>query len=232
LTRSSLARDAEQISEADSAEAAAELGLQLGQAAFRRTNGPAVLFLENFEGIVGSLVQGADVAILGSPPLDIRLHPSQRQSLGPTDVGPGLVDAACAVKVQKGTTALRVWIADEQQVSMVVPDSRGFDLEDGQVVSAALVAAAATLEPGRMASLQGRGTAIHRPVKPLEFGECPFGACRIESHLPPHGPQERFRGRIEPEGLTSMLGPGNLGNMILPRRDFGGRATKEKRGAR
>jgi hypothetical protein len=62
---------------------------------------------------------------------------------------------------------------------MVAPDPLGFDLEHGQVVDAALAAAAGALEPGRVAPLEGRGPAVHGLVQPLKLGESPLGACRF-----------------------------------------------------
>lgn len=132
------------------------LGLKVGKPLLKRADGPATFLLEEFRRH-GLGVQRADVAELYDFLALVLFQPAQRKPLGSADVGACGVDAATPVGGEKGASSDRSGTLGGEKAAELGPDTRRFDFEDGQVVCATAVAAAAALQAVLRCYAAGQG---------------------------------------------------------------------------
>jgi predicted MFS family arabinose efflux permease len=147
--------------------------LQRQQLEFDRPQGVAGLLGQVVEGLTLP-VERADV-----PGLDdlavvlVLLQPSQRQALGPADVGAIGVDPTSAGIIQKGAGPRRVGGAFGQQLGVGLTDPIGLDRQHRQLVLATIGATRSAQKPGPVEGGQGRDLGVDLLVQDEEAGPGP-----------------------------------------------------------
>jgi len=144
--------------------------LQAGQFYFGRPQGPAGVSGQRLDRMA-CFVERAYIAEFGWGTVFELVDPAQRQALGAADIGAPVVDAASALGVEESASACRVGLAVCQQIGIMPLDRCRLGLEDGEVVDAAVGAAATALQTFGVQDVQGTCLSVDFGV---EVFDCVF----------------------------------------------------------
>jgi hypothetical protein len=166
----------EQISQAHATtQAGVKTHLKLGKSIFGWTNGPAVVAVEPFDGRMPLGIQRADVPHLDRVPRLVLVEPAQWQALRPADVRTLGVNATGSALVEERARAGRVRFGGCEQGGMMADDDCSLDLEDREVVDAAIATAEAAAQPAVVDSDEARRQAVDDRVEALDPVHQGFG---------------------------------------------------------
>jgi len=135
----------------------------LGQLDLFFTERPALFGFQRFDGWAFG-IERADVAIF-----EFVFDPTQRQTLGPTNIGSSRIHSASAVFIEACTLANGMWIFGTQKFLKSTLDSLGLKLKDGEIVYAAFVTAQLALKPAAMDFFEYRAFAVNLIVNDLQL---------------------------------------------------------------
>jgi hypothetical protein len=97
------------------------------------------------------------------------MDPAKGQPLGAAYIGPGIVDAAVSLRVEKGTGTFGPGCLLLKELRISTPDVQGLHLKYRELVDTAVAAPPAAAQSLTMVATQSLRGILHPPINLLQF---------------------------------------------------------------